>query len=59
MLSGLANGYIRQFAGVGHGGPAQVPNHFAEVVLNFVDAVPVHVVRMRVCSYRKVNKVPV
>ena len=39
-LSGLAKGSFRQFAGVGHGGPVQVPNHFAEVVLDFVDAVP-------------------
>ena len=39
-LSGLANGYSRQFAGLGHGGPVQAPNHFAEVLLDFVDAVP-------------------
>ncbi len=38
-LSGLANGSIRRFAGFGHGVPVQAPNHFAEVVLDFVDAV--------------------
>jgi hypothetical protein len=37
----LANGYIRQFAGFGHGIPVQVPNDFAEAVLDFVDAAPV------------------
>jgi pimeloyl-ACP methyl ester carboxylesterase len=40
-LNGLPNGSIRRFAGFGHGAPVQAPSHFAEVVLDFVDAVPV------------------
>jgi hypothetical protein len=40
-LAGLQNASIRQFEGVGHGGPVQLPRLFAEAVLGFVDAVPV------------------
>jgi len=41
VTSSLSNGSIRQFDGVGHGGPVQVPSLLAEAVLDFVDAVPV------------------
>jgi pimeloyl-ACP methyl ester carboxylesterase len=41
-LSGLSNGVLQRFKGVGHGGPVQMPGLFAEAVLKFVDEVDEH-----------------
>jgi len=40
-MAGLANGSLRRFEGVGHGGPVQVASQFAEAVLDFVGSVAV------------------